>query len=319
MIPQRSGKIINICSLFSYPRRPLVVGLRGHQARPRRLHQGLLRRARRVQHPGQRHRPRLLRHRDHDGDAQRPGDQQARARPHPGGALGRACGPHGRRRLPRQPGIGLRQRPRPGGRRRLPRPLGRGEERERLMAGKYLIGIDGGTQSSKVVIYDLEGNVVCEARRTLLPMEHPEPGYAVHPDDDLWESIVAASREAMTQVPRRPGGHPRRRPLHHPLLQGLPQGRRHAARARHELDGHARLPALDPGRPRARLRDHLVRLHDAPLHRASSATAPPTTSSCSGPSTPTRGSGGPGAVRAVQHAPASCWWSCRCRATSPAT
>ena len=67
------------------------------------------------------------------------------------------------------------------------------------MAGKYLIGIDNGTQSTKVVIYDLAGNVVCEARRTLLPMEHPEPGYAVHPDDDLWESIVAASREVMTQ------------------------------------------------------------------------------------------------------------------------
>ena len=67
------------------------------------------------------------------------------------------------------------------------------------MAGKYLIGIDNGTQSSKVVIYDLEGNVVCEAKRTLLPMEHPQPGHAVHPDDDLWESIVAASREAMTK------------------------------------------------------------------------------------------------------------------------
>ena len=90
MIPQRSGKIINICSLFSYPRRAVVVGLRGHQARPGRLHQGLLRRARPVQRPGQRHRARLLRDRDHHGDAQRPGDEPARPRPHPGGALGRA-------------------------------------------------------------------------------------------------------------------------------------------------------------------------------------------------------------------------------------
>jgi sugar (pentulose or hexulose) kinase len=67
------------------------------------------------------------------------------------------------------------------------------------MADKYLIGIDNGTQSTKVVIYDLRGNVVCDAKRTLLPMEHPQQGYAVHPDDDLWESIVAASREVMTQ------------------------------------------------------------------------------------------------------------------------
>ena len=72
------------------------------------------------------------------------------------------------------------------------------------MAGKYLIGIDNGTQSAKVVIFDLEGNVVCEGRRTLRPMEHPKPGYAVHPDDDLWESIVAASREAMTKFPGDP-------------------------------------------------------------------------------------------------------------------
>ena len=35
-------------------------------------------------------------------------------------------------------------------------------------------------------------------------MEHPEPGLAVHPDDDLWESIVAASREAMTKFPGDP-------------------------------------------------------------------------------------------------------------------
>ena len=72
------------------------------------------------------------------------------------------------------------------------------------MAGAYLIGVDGGTQSSKVVVYDLAGDVVCEGTRPLLPMSHPEPGMAEHPDDDLWESIVAASREAMTGFPGDP-------------------------------------------------------------------------------------------------------------------
>jgi len=65
------------------------------------------------------------------------------------------------------------------------------------MPGKYIIGVDGGTQSSKVVVYDLEGRVVCEGRRVLRPMSRPQPGVAEHPDDDLWESIAAASREAM--------------------------------------------------------------------------------------------------------------------------
>ena len=61
-----------------------------------------------------------------------------------------------------------------------------------------------GHASSKVVVYDLEGNVVCKGKRTLLPMERPPPGLAVHPDAHLWESIVAASREAMTKFPGDP-------------------------------------------------------------------------------------------------------------------
>jgi len=65
------------------------------------------------------------------------------------------------------------------------------------MPGKYVIGVDGGTQSSKVVVYDLHGTVVSRGRRVLRPMSRPRQGIAEHPDDDLWESIAAASREAM--------------------------------------------------------------------------------------------------------------------------
>lgn len=65
------------------------------------------------------------------------------------------------------------------------------------MAGPYLIGVDGGTQSSKVVVYDATGNVASEGRRSLRPMSRPRHGVAVHPDDDLWESIAAASRLAL--------------------------------------------------------------------------------------------------------------------------
>lgn len=35
------------------------------------------------------------------------------------------------------------------------------------MSKKYIIGIDGGSQSTKVVMYDLEGNVVCEGKGLL--------------------------------------------------------------------------------------------------------------------------------------------------------
>jgi sugar (pentulose or hexulose) kinase len=72
------------------------------------------------------------------------------------------------------------------------------------MPGRYIIGVDGGTQSSKVVVFDLEGNVVCEGRQVLRPLSRPRRGIAEHPDDDLWESIAAASREAMAKFPGDP-------------------------------------------------------------------------------------------------------------------
>jgi sugar (pentulose or hexulose) kinase len=69
------------------------------------------------------------------------------------------------------------------------------------MKKKFIIGLDGGTQSSKVVIFDPEGNVVCQGKKDLQPMHMPKPGVAEHPGDDLWDSIVVASREAMARFP----------------------------------------------------------------------------------------------------------------------
>ncbi len=65
------------------------------------------------------------------------------------------------------------------------------------MSKKYIIGLDGGTQSSKVVIFDLDGNIACEGKKSLRPLRMPKPGVAEHPDDDLWDTITEASRQAM--------------------------------------------------------------------------------------------------------------------------
>jgi len=65
------------------------------------------------------------------------------------------------------------------------------------MGKKYIIGLDGGTHSSKVVIFDLEGNIVCEGKKDLQPLHMPEPGVVEHPDDDLWDTITEASRQAI--------------------------------------------------------------------------------------------------------------------------
>jgi sugar (pentulose or hexulose) kinase len=72
------------------------------------------------------------------------------------------------------------------------------------MKKKYLIGVDGGSQSSKVVVFDLDGNIVCEGHQDLQPMHLAEGGVAEHPDDDLWDSVVVACRRAMQDFPGRP-------------------------------------------------------------------------------------------------------------------
>ena len=65
------------------------------------------------------------------------------------------------------------------------------------MKGPYLIGVDCGTQSAKVVVYDAAGIAVARGQQALQPMSRPRHGVAIHPDDDLWGSIAAASRQAL--------------------------------------------------------------------------------------------------------------------------
>jgi sugar (pentulose or hexulose) kinase len=65
------------------------------------------------------------------------------------------------------------------------------------MSGPFLIGIDCGTQSAKVVVYDDTGNAVARGQQALRSMIRPRHGVAIHPDDDLWDAIGAASRVAL--------------------------------------------------------------------------------------------------------------------------
>ena len=129
MVPQRSGKIINICSVFSFlggRQAPAYAATKHGIAGLTKTYCDEL-----AQHNIQVNgiAPGLLRHRAHRCDPERPGPQPARARSHPDRPLGRAARPDGSGRLPREPRLGLRQRARPLGGRRLPRPLGRGRER----------------------------------------------------------------------------------------------------------------------------------------------------------------------------------------------
>ncbi len=60
-----------------------------------------------------------------------------------------------------------------------------------------VVAIDNGSQSTKVLVVDETGRVRAQARVGLRPYATPAPGRSVHPDDDVWDSIVRACRLAM--------------------------------------------------------------------------------------------------------------------------
>ena len=60
------------------------------------------------------------------------------------------------------------------------------------MNKKYIVAIDGGTQSTKVSIFDTVGTEICSYSVKLRPMHLYGAGRAEHPDDDLWDSLIEA-------------------------------------------------------------------------------------------------------------------------------
>lgn len=74
-----------------------------------------------------------------------------------------------------------------------------------MAGGPYLVGIDVGSQSAKVVVVDARGAVVASGRHGLRPASRPRHGVVVHPDDDLWDALAAASRQALDAFPGDPG------------------------------------------------------------------------------------------------------------------
>lgn len=65
------------------------------------------------------------------------------------------------------------------------------------MREQYLIGVDGGSQSTKVYIFNQKGEVICSATEQLKPTIARNLGWVEHPDDDLWDSLKIASKRMM--------------------------------------------------------------------------------------------------------------------------
>lgn len=70
------------------------------------------------------------------------------------------------------------------------------------MAAQYIIGIDEGSQSAKIAVYDFSGNVLLSETEPLSPMHLAPGGVVEHPDDDLWRAICAASKRLIAALVR---------------------------------------------------------------------------------------------------------------------
>lgn len=68
----------------------------------------------------------------------------------------------------------------------------------------YVLAIDNGSQSTKVSVVDNHGKVHATGTRPLRAYDTTTPGHVVHPDDDLWDSIRAACRDALDRFAGEP-------------------------------------------------------------------------------------------------------------------
>src|ERR687894_731996 len=67
-----------------------------------------------------------------------------------------------------------------------------------MAEGSYLIGIDGGTESVRVGIFDREGTPLIFSSEEYAT-EHPRPGWAEQDPDEWWSRLVAAVKGAMDE------------------------------------------------------------------------------------------------------------------------
>lgn len=67
-----------------------------------------------------------------------------------------------------------------------------------MAQGPYVMGIDFGTESVRVGIFDLAGRPVIFASEPY-PLYHPHAGWAEQQPDEWWQSLVVATRRALAQ------------------------------------------------------------------------------------------------------------------------
>ena len=82
------------------------------------------------------------------------------------------------------------------------------------MGKRYFIGIDSGTQSTRVIIFDEQGKQICKGVGKHPPLIHDQLNWAEHGEYDAWYGLCDATRTSL------PGTKRRSQPLGFPASEG---------------------------------------------------------------------------------------------------
>ncbi len=72
------------------------------------------------------------------------------------------------------------------------------------MGEKYVVGIDSGTQSTRVIVFDSKGNQVSKGVAKHPALSMPRQGWAEHGKDDIWNALCEAAKMAMDNLGKDP-------------------------------------------------------------------------------------------------------------------
>ncbi len=65
------------------------------------------------------------------------------------------------------------------------------------MSEKYIVAVDVGSQSAKMFIFNLRGEILAEGKESLRPNVLGEGGLVEHPEDDIWDATQMAAKQLM--------------------------------------------------------------------------------------------------------------------------
>src|ERR1700741_2734176 len=64
---------------------------------------------------------------------------------------------------------------------------------------RYILALDQGTSGSTALVVDADG-VVRARGYAELPQHYPQPGWVEHDPEEIWETVLAAAEQALTET-----------------------------------------------------------------------------------------------------------------------